>query len=494
MSLSRLPTTLLATAALGALASAQFSFAPAVDTFVGNQPEGVALADLDGDGDLDAAVTVDQPDRVAILTNAGDGTLAVTASVPTGGGTSPHAITAADMDGDGDLDLAVTLKGVDQVRVVRNDGGVFALAASAGVGVEPRGLAAGDLDGDGDVDLATSNRDGSSASVLLNDGAGNLTASTFGVGPDPRGVAIGRFDGDGDLDLAVSSSDARRIDLFLNDGTGGFTPGPSISLGPQLRPEDLVALDLDADGDDDIATAASGGGLNVAAVTLQTSPGVFSAPASFAVGGLDPSDIAAGDLDVDGDPDLVTSNADSNTVSLLPNTGSGSFGGATTLAVGVGPQAVAIGDLDGNGAPDIAVTNNDTDDLSVLINGLSGSAFVDVGSALAGTNGTPSLAGEGTLEGGTAFSLTASTLRANEPLTLVVGLSLLNAPFKGGTMVPALDFLLPLVTDGAGSATLAATWPAGVPAGTLTAWQAWQADPAGPNGFAATNALQAVTP
>lgn len=490
---SRIPR-LAGVLALAGAASAQFSFDPAVNVFVGNEPEGVVCCDLDGDGDLDVAVTSDAPDKVSLLFNNGNGTFAGVVNVLTGGGTSPHALECADVDGDGDNDLAVTLKNVNQVRILRNTNGSFALADTTGVGEDPRWITSGDFDGDGDVDLATSNRDGSSMSILTNDGAGNYASTTMAVGPEPRGIVAGLFDGDGDVDLAISIHDARRIDVFANNGAGAFALAQSLSLGAQLSPEGLVTADLDGNGLDDFAAPASGGGQNVAAVFRQTAPGVFAGLASFPVGGLDPSEIAAADFDVDGDIDLATSNTDSNTVSVLPNNGAGAFGAATTLAVGVEPQFVEACDLTGSGSPDIVAANAGTDNVSVLINNASGSAFTSLGAALAGTNGLPSLVGDGTLAANTLFSLTGSNLLASTPLTLVAGLGILNAPFKGGTLVPQVDFLIPLVTNGAGVTVLTATWPAGVPSGTSIVFQEWQADPAGPNGFAATNGLLGTTP
>ena len=73
---------------------------------------------------------------------------------------------------------------------------------------------------------------------------------------------------------------------------------------------------------------------------------------------------------------------------------------------------------------------------------------------------------------------------------LFVGLSELGAPFKGGTLVPAVDLLVPLTTDAAGGTSLQATWPAGIPPGFNFWVQVWIADPGGPVGFAASNGLK----
>ena len=491
--------TLCLFSSLVGAASAQFAFDAPVASAVGNQPEGVVIADLDGDGDRDMAVASDAPDKVSILFNTGNGGFAAPVVVLTGGGTSPHALVAGDLDGDGDTDLAVTLKNINQVRVLRNDGGVFVNAGSTAVGADPRALTAGDLDGDGDLDLVTGNRDGNSATVLLNGGAASFVASTLAIAGEVRDVAVGRFDADADLDLAVSNQDLRRIELRLNNGAGAFVAGANLTMG-QVRPEGLVAADLDGDGDTDIATAGSGGGLNVAVVFAHDGAGGFSGASFFATGGLDPSAIAAADLDVDGDLDLVTANTDSSTLSLLPNAGNATFGAATVLASGGVPQALAAGDLDGNGGADLAVTREGPGDVAVLFNQNGGavSVFEDLGQALAGSNGLPVLTGTGTLVAGEPMALSLTNALANTTTYLVVGLAAINLPFNGGTLVPAFEapngtFLI-RTTDGAGELVLGGPWIAGVPAGTELFFQHWLVDAAGPFGFAASNALRGVTP
>ena len=74
--------------------------------------------------------------------------------------------------------------------------------------------------------------------------------------------------------------------------------------------------------------------------------------------------------------------------------------------------------------------------------------------------------------------------------TLVAGLSALQAPFKGGTLVPAPDVLLPLATDAAGALGLPFTWPQGVPAGIELYVQFWVQDASASHGLAASNALR----
>jgi len=124
-----------------------------------------------------------------------------------------------------------------------------------------------------------------------------------------------------------------------------------------------------------------------------------------------------------------------------------------------------------------------------------GDPWTNVGDALAGTNGEPLLEGEGTLVGGTPVTFVVSGTLELAPLALVVGLSQLGAPFKGGVLVPSPDLLITgLSTDAGGGLLLPALWPVGVPSGVTTWYQAWIVDPAGPKGLAATNGVSGTTP
>ncbi len=115
----------------------------------------------------------------------------------------------------------------------------------------------------------------------------------------------------------------------------------------------------------------------------------------------------------------------------------------------------------------------------------------DLGDALAGVQGEPSLVGAGVPASGETISLTIVAGPPSGSATLVVGFLPLNAAFKGGVLVPTPDLLVSgLPLDAAGNAVLPSTWPTGVPAGFRIQLQAWMADAAGPKGFSATNGLR----
>ena len=127
---------------------------------------------------------------------------------------------------------------------------------------------------------------------------------------------------------------------------------------------------------------------------------------------------------------------------------------------------------------------------------VTGSALLwgDLGRGLAGTNGVPQLIGTGGLSSGSTLTWSLTGARASAPAWFVLGLSQIQLPFKGGTLVPAPDILIPAATNSSGAATLVVTLPVPLPAGQEISVQVFLRDPAGPRGWAASNAIAATAP
>lgn len=118
-----------------------------------------------------------------------------------------------------------------------------------------------------------------------------------------------------------------------------------------------------------------------------------------------------------------------------------------------------------------------------------------LGHGLEGTHGQPYLLGTDDLVGGQEFGLELEGALANTSAQLVIGFDKVNAPFKGGVLVPSPDVILrDLSTDAMGNLTLSRPWPVDVPTGTEVYFQFWVSDPAGPAGFAASNAIVGTAP
>ena len=125
-------------------------------------------------------------------------------------------------------------------------------------------------------------------------------------------------------------------------------------------------------------------------------------------------------------------------------------------------------------------------------------AWTDLGQGLAPVAGAaPRLVGHGELLGGNPLFLRLTDAPPASLAYLLLGVTAWNAPFKGGTLVPAADppfgLALPLATDAGGTLYVPAVWPPGLPHGVPVYAQYWLPDPAGPHGFTASNAVVAIT-
>ncbi len=168
------------------------------------------------------------------------------------------------------------------------------------------------------------------------------------------GLIAGDFDGDGYPDLVSASRSGGAVRLLFNNGDGTFddSPAPTVAVGDD--PEGLFCGDLDRDGDLDAVTANYGS--DDISVLLNTGNGTFQPQVTFGVGN-GPFAVTGADLNGDGYIDLVVTNKLEATFSVLANNGAGSFTTVATEIVGPGPRSLALADLDNDGAIDIASLN-----------------------------------------------------------------------------------------------------------------------------------------
>lgn len=348
-------------------------FGPDSTYTVGSKPRGVFAADLDDDGDLDLAIANEGTDRVSIMRNKGNGKFTSPSVYIVGDG--PVSISVADFDRDGDLDIATANNLSDNVSVLLNNGnGTFAAQSVYAVGDMPRSVFASDLNGDGYPDLAVANEGNDNVSILLNLGNGTFATQSItpGVGDGPWSVVSADLDGDGDLDLATANANSDNVGILLNNGDGTFAPQPSYATGDSCR--SVIASDLDGDGDADLATANSNAD-NVS-VLMNNGDATF-APAVFYPVGDNPVCLFANDLDGDGDPDLLVADADADRVSVLMNNGDGTFASHSLYQVGDSPRSLFAADLENDGDIDLVTANWLSNNVSVLFSFLRGDVNAD---------------------------------------------------------------------------------------------------------------------
>jgi len=163
------------------------------------------------------------------------------------------------------------------------------------------------------------------------------------------------------------------------------------------------------------------------------------------------------------------------------------------LPAGVNALLIEAQEINENG--DIAGSALVNGELRGFLLTVNDSTWTDLGLGLTGVAGVPVLEGSGTLAGGTRVSLDLSNGAPSGNSWFVAGFTRIDAPFKQGILVPALDLLVgPVALGGAGDASLMFTWPTGAPSGVSLFVQAWIPDTAGPAGWSASNGIEGVTP
>ena len=324
-------------------------------------PFRVSFADLDGDGDPDllALAHLNWPPSIEVIENDGAGGFATSGTYPLEFAPESHAL--GDMDGDGDIDLALAYLAPSHATLHLNRGdGAFPDVALLPIDEEERSIAMADLDGNGALDLAMGHQ---GLITLLAGGAGDFIRSDSFQDEWFFSLASGDLDGDGDDDLVAMSRSG--LLLLVSDGIGGLSALPiadALSLGT------AAVEDLDNDGDLDIAVPRPREALvlwNRGSFDFERGLHGLSLVPDCTTAGDYPPVIAPADLDGDGLEDLLVlcaCGSYTGAISYLRNLGGGAFArgtiisGATeltppTMAVTDGPPGELLGAASGwNGA------------------------------------------------------------------------------------------------------------------------------------------------
>ena len=351
----------------------QLSFVKSSTLATNPWPQSIAVADFNGDGKLDLAVSVysifTPLTDMNILLGNGDGTFTAAPAFPLTGQNVNNGV-AADFNGDGKADLAISLPDADEVQVLLGNGdGTFTpMPAISAKGVFV--IATGDFNGDGKADLAVVSPGSNTLTILLGNGDGTFTTkATIPVPGGPQSIAIGDFNRDGKADLAVADYSSNTVTVLLGNGDGTFTEVAS-SPATGIEPLSIAVGDFNGDGVPDLAVTNQNNGapaLGSVTVLLGHGDGTFTPTAVSPVTGSNPNSVAVADFNGDGRADLVVANAGSNTVTVLLGNGDGTFAAPLSFGAGADPLFVAVGDFNGDGIPDLAIANNTTSSVTVLL-------------------------------------------------------------------------------------------------------------------------------
>jgi hypothetical protein len=264
------------------------------------------LADLDGDGDLDIAVGNDMAPNQVFLN---DGTGQFQAGETFGELSSVRSLTLADLDGDQDVDIVATSRGKPNMFFLNGGKASFGNGQPFGGPADSTiNVAVADLNQDGHNDLVLANRDGQQNYALLNDGRMSFDKKvTFGTSRDEtRAIAIGDMNGDGKPDLIAGNIGQSNV-VYLGDGAGGFQQGVPFGR-PDGQTYAVTLADLDHDQKLDVVV---GNVMQSNAAFFNDGTGAAFSEVRFgnedgASYGLD-----VGDLDGDGFDDIVVANSGS---------------------------------------------------------------------------------------------------------------------------------------------------------------------------------------
>ena len=282
----------------------------------GTGPQSIAAADYNHDGIPDLAVANLLSSNITVLLGDGTGHFTLASGSPIATGANPNWVTQADLNGDGYPDLAFVNTSDNTVGVLlgAGDGTFTAMKGSPfSVPAFPVALTVADLNGDGKLDLAVISGTQNNVRVLLNSGTSFTTGATYTAGASPNSIGVGDFNGDGKPDLVTANANDGTATVLLGAGDGTFSAAPDSPLQTFDGPLGVAVADLDGDGRADL-TFADVGTSSVAALTqqvLQTAAATLS-PVSIPGGGT--HQILAA---YSGDSSYNASNS-----SLIPLTGS----------------------------------------------------------------------------------------------------------------------------------------------------------------------------
>ncbi len=347
-------------------APGSFSFSVTGSYNTGATPSGVTVADLDGDGDNDMAVTNNGTNTISVFKNNGAASFTTTGVTYTVG-SAPFGIASADIDGDGDKDLIVANQSSTSISVLKNNGdGTFATKVDYTTGSTPMYVVASDLDGDGDIDIAAGNSGTTTVSVFINNGTGAYaTKVDYTVGTGPRAIVAADIDSDGDSDLAVVNYTSGTMSVLKNNGNGTFATKVDYTTG--ANPYSLVVGDLDGDGDKDLA--ALNYGSTTVSIFKNNGNGTFATKIDYSTSIGSAASLGAADLDGDGDLDLVVGSINSyGYVYILANDGDAVYTASTTATANYYTFTLALADVNGDGRADIITPNSAYSTVSVEIN------------------------------------------------------------------------------------------------------------------------------
>ncbi len=333
------------------------------DMNAGSNPTGVAIADFNGDGILDMAISNDNDSTVAVYFGNGDGTFQTPTIYPVGD--YPYNVVVGDVNNDGIPDLITDNLYTQDISVLLGNGdGTFQPAVDYPTGDNPQSIVLGDFNGDGKLDVATPNYLQGSVAVLLGNGDGTFRPYVnYPVGHKPIDVKTADVNGDGHLDLIVANNADDTVSVLFGNGDGTFQKQHVYRTG--ARPNAIGVGDLNGDGFPDLVTSNGGATLSV---LLNAGDGTYLPQKQYRSGSYPSYVVQIVDMNDDNHVDVVVPNFNCFQVDIYYGNGDGTLNPKPSIhTVDAQVDAMGIADFNNDGRLDIIALNEFANEATILL-------------------------------------------------------------------------------------------------------------------------------
>jgi hypothetical protein len=343
----------------------------------GTNPQGLAVADFNGDGKPDIAVSNENSNTITVFLNDGTGKFGTPATTSVQNATWIGSIAVGDFNEDGKPDLVLAINGSDAIVLLGKGDGTFTQQpplTNAGGFLQAR---VADFNGDGHQDVALAGNGGNT--VLLGNGDGTFRPGIgLAAGEMPGtflSLAVADFNGDGKPDVVAVDYgySIGYLDFWASNGDGTFANATSASVN-QSYPSSIASGDFNGDGKQDIligypltAQIAFGNGDGTFNLAISKIQFVYSSNASPTNNGVY---VFATPLTKNGKVDAVTADFNGGTLQIVFNGALGQLPpapGVFSFALSPGLSVIAAGDLNGDGVLDVVVINHTTSQVTTVL-------------------------------------------------------------------------------------------------------------------------------